>query len=48
MKIYVKTVLEKTLLLDVEPSDSIQKLKEKIQQEVGIPPNKQQIIRAGK
>lgn len=48
MQIFIQTLTGKTVTLDTQPSDSIESIKNKLQDREGIPNYEQRLIFAGK
>jgi ubiquitin len=48
MNIFIKTLTGKTITVDCEINDTVEMLKEKIQEKDGIPIDQQRLVMAGK
>ncbi|KAF8607816.1 ubiquitin [Ceratobasidium sp. AG-I] len=48
MQIKVKTLTGKEIELDIEPEDKIARIKEKVEEQSGVPPPQQRLIFGGR
>ncbi|KAK9462262.1 ubiquitin-like protein 1 [Lipomyces oligophaga] len=48
MLIKVKTLTGKEIEMDIEPTDKVQRIKERVEEKEGIPPSQQRLIFGGK
>jgi len=48
MQIKVKNLAGRVIDIDIEPTDTIEKIKERVEQKEGIPPPQQRLIFGGK
>eukprot|EP00291_Cryptomonas_curvata_P010522 CAMPEP_0172177238 /NCGR_PEP_ID=MMETSP1050-20130122/15319_1 /TAXON_ID=233186 /ORGANISM="Cryptomonas curvata, Strain CCAP979/52" /LENGTH=77 /DNA_ID=CAMNT_0012849723 /DNA_START=128 /DNA_END=361 /DNA_ORIENTATION=- len=48
MQIKVKTLTGKEIEFDIEPTDTVKRIKERVEEKEGIPPQQQRLIFGGK
>jgi len=48
MQVFVKNLIGRTITVDLEPTDTVRQLKDKIEQKEAIPHGEQRLIFAGK
>eukprot|EP00039_Didymoeca_costata_P018669 m.334483 g.334483 ORF g.334483 m.334483 type:complete len:79 (+) comp17360_c0_seq1:143-379(+) len=48
MQIKVKTLTGKVIAIDIEPTDTVKRIKERVEEKQGIPPEQQRLIFQGK
>ena len=47
MQLLIKTPTEKTIIMSVEPTDTIQNIRQKLQDKWGVPPDQQRYLLVG-
>ena len=48
MQIFVTTLSGRTITLEVEPSEAVESIKDKVDQKVDVPSDRQRLLHAGK
>ena len=48
MQIFVKTLTDRTLTIEADPSDTVESVKAKIEALLGIPPQEQRLMHGGR
>lgn len=45
---FIKTLTGKEIEIDIEPTDKVERIKERVEEKEGIPPQQQRLIFSGK